>query len=143
MEKENSRKFVESSAFGIATASFIYCACNWFLFKANHPDEPNQQSGLIYPFNIKGHPVFISAADLNFNAVCSVLCIGFGFLFAVLFSKRIIARTPWQTDDEVAGSVHHKIIIVSFLITAGLLYLFGRKLADLLVNHDIILVFFS
>lgn len=119
----------------------MYSIWNWFFFQTYRPHEPSQQSGLIYPFDIKGHPVFISAADLNFNAICVVLSIGFGLLFAIMVSVR--TRTPWQTDDAANVSISQKLIVASFSITAVLLYLFGKKTADFLVIHNIIFRFWS
>jgi hypothetical protein len=137
------RKFVAFSASGVGAAGFACMIWNWFFFKTYSPREPNQQSGLIYPFNIKGHPVFVSAADVSYHAICSMLAIGF-LVFGVMISIMTRTSTPWSTDDlAVPKGDTTLILLISFSITAGLLFFFGRKLADLLVTHGVILTFWS
>jgi len=128
---------VPAACFGGLVAGFL-CHLFWYFhFQLHNPREPDALNGLIYPFDIKGHPVYVSGSDKNLAALASMVAVGFLFLFLAAASQASrtipLQEGQFQFDQELA-------FFVSFSLVIGLYLFFERSIADMLVSNGIILI---
>jgi hypothetical protein len=87
-----------AACFGGSAAGFSCQPFWYFYFPLHHPREPDALNGLIYPFYIKGHPVYVSGSDHNLAALASMVAVGFLFLVAAAASQA--SRTSPLHDGQ-------------------------------------------
>jgi hypothetical protein len=130
-------KDAPTACFGASAASFLCHHFWYFHFQLHNPREPDVRNGLIYPFDIKGHSVYVSASDKNFGAVTFILATGFLFLFLAAASQASRTIPPqdrrFQFDQGLT-------LLLSFALMMGFYFFFGRSIADLLVSNGVVLI---
>ncbi len=141
------RKYIFEIALGISMVSLITSIWETGYLMLNRPNRPDYSSGFVYPFQVRGPKVFITAPDANclsLSSIVFILCFG-------CIAYTLGPRThPNDVTLDETGSFHvgkrnrpsdRRMIFASLIVAASCFLLFGRLVADFLAVHGMVFAF--
>ena len=149
MEKsKDRRKYIFEIALAFSVVSLISTIWESGYLMLNGPAQPDYASGLVYPFQVKGPKVYISASDANCFSLCLILVIlSFGcFAYAIITGSAPTDVTldkdgSFHVGDNSGSSSVGIVFLASIVVAAGGFLLFGRFTGDFLAVHGVVLNF--